>query len=283
MRPKKSFGKWLARNPHACYRTEKILSKIYFLSDAHLGSSKPRRPERDQEEALIEFLRAIQADAEALYIVGDLFDFWFEYRSAVSSRAARVTCELYALVQSGVQVIYIPGNHDLWPGHYFSEQLGLELPGDPVVVTHQGKRIYVTHGDSFRTDWKFKISRFVLKHPLSVGLFRLLHPDIGNWLARRTSRYSEIRTRKDNRRTIHNAKTIYLRGAEKIINSGFDLVVCGHYHHLKKVCIQDGTLVVLGDWMRYDSYAVLENGDITLHQWKTAPEQYQDTQPDQDA
>jgi UDP-2,3-diacylglucosamine hydrolase len=259
------------------YQPEKVLNnKIYFISDAHLGSSKPRRLEKEKEDALIDFMRAIQTDAEALYIVGDLFDFWFEYRSAISSTAARVTCELYALVQAGVRVIYIPGNHDLWPGHYFSDQLGIELPSDPVTVTHQDKRFYITHGDSFRTDWKFKLSRYVLKHPFSIALFRLLHPDLGNWLARRTSDYSEMRTKVGSRRTIKHANTVYMTGAEKIINTGFDIVICGHYHHLKKIPIQNGTLIVLGDWMRYDSYAVLENGNITLHQWKTAPEIYKD-------
>jgi UDP-2,3-diacylglucosamine hydrolase len=241
-----------------------------------LGSPKSRRSEKEKQDALIDFLRAIQSDAEVLYIVGDLFDFWFEYRSAVSSTSARVVCELYALVQSGVRVVYIPGNHDLWPGHYFSDQLGIELPGDPVTATHQGKKLHLTHGDSFRTDWKFKLSRYILKHPFSSALFRLLHPDLGNWLARRTSNYSELRTKVNNKQVIQHANTVYRVGAEKIINEGVDIVISGHYHHLKKVAIQKGTLVILGDWMRYDSYAVLENGNISIHQWKTAPQTYKD-------
>jgi len=179
-------------------------------------------------------------------------------------------------VQAGVRVIYIPGNHDLWPGHYFSEQLGIELPGDPVVVTHQGKRLHITHGDTFRTDWKFKLSRYVLKHPIAIALFRLLHPDFGNWLATSTSNFSDKRTKRGHQQTIQQAHLTYVSGAEKLIQSGIDLVVCGHYHHLKKTAIQNGTLVILGDWMRYDSYAVLENGDMTLHQWHTAPKVYKD-------
>jgi len=192
------------------------------------------------------------------------------------STSARVVCELYVLVQAGVRVIYIPGNHDLWPGHYFSEQLGIELPGDPVVVTHQGKRLHITHGDTFRTDWKFKLSRYVLKHPIAIALFRLLHPDFGNWLATSTSNFSDKRTKRGHQQTIQQAHLTYVSGAEKLIQSGIDLVVCGHYHHLKKTAIQNGTLVILGDWMRYDSYAVLENGDMTLHQWHTAPKVYKD-------
>lgn len=173
-----------------------------------------------------------------------------------------------------MRVIYIPGNHDLWPGAYFSDQLGIELPGDPVTVTHQGKRLHITHGDSFRTDWKFKLSRSILKHPLAIFLFRLLHPDFGNWLARFTSNASEKRTKVNTPKTIRKATDIYVTGAKKIIHTGVDIVISGHYHHLKKIPIQNGTLIVLGDWMRYDSYAILENGTITLHQWHTAPEIY---------
>jgi len=199
----------------------------------------------------------------------------------VSSTAARVVCELYALVQAGVRVIYIPGNHDLWPGHYFSQQLGIELPGDPVTVTHQGKHLHITHGDSFRTDWKFKLSRYVLKHPIAIAFFQLLHPDLGNWLAKATSNYSNKHNKVGSQKIIQQANQIYTSGAEKIICSGVDIVICGHYHHFKKIAIQNGTLVILGDWMRYDSYAILENGNITLHQWHTAPTTYK--APFQDA
>ncbi|MDA0711168.1 MAG: UDP-2,3-diacylglucosamine diphosphatase [bacterium] len=259
------------------FSLEKLLShKVYFISDAHLGSTKLRRTEHEKEDALIDFLRAIRGRAEALYIVGDLFDFWFEYRSAVSSTSLRIVCELYALVQSGVRVLYIPGNHDLWPGTLYSEHLGIELPGDPVSIVCQGKRLHITHGDSLRKDVKFRLSRYVLKHRLAIALFRLLHPDIGHWLARKTSSYSEVRTKVGSPQTILQARDIYRAGAAEIIDRGVDIVICGHYHHLRKIQIGAGTLVILGDWMRYDSYAVLENGAISIHQWNTAPERYRD-------
>ena len=89
-------------------------NKIYFISDAHLGAPKSNRPPHIQEDALIDFLQCIREDAEALYIVGDLFDFWFEYHSVIPAHGARVVFELYNLIQSGVRVIYIPGNHDIW-------------------------------------------------------------------------------------------------------------------------------------------------------------------------
>ena len=148
--------------------------KVYFISDAHIGGGKYIRPPCVREDALIDFLRAIRNDAECLYIVGDLFDFWFEYRSVVPAHGARVIFELYHLVQGGTRVIYLPGNHDSWLGGYLSEQVGAELPGPFCDVVHQDRRLYVTHGDIFQQHWKFALRRRVLKHPLCIALFQVV-------------------------------------------------------------------------------------------------------------
>lgn len=247
--------------------------KVYFISDAHIGAGKSIRPSRVREDALIDFLRAISKDAEALYIVGDLFDFWFEYRSVVPARGARVLFELYYLIQSGTRVIYLPGNHDSWLGDYLSEQVGVELPGSFCDVSHQNRRLYVTHGDIFQQNWKFVLRRRILNHPLCIALFRWLHPDIGAYLARIVSRASNFEIKKGTQTTGQTYLPLYfLKNAAEKIAEGFDFVICGHYHALRVESIGSGTLVVLGDWMRYDAYAVLENGEIALKHWRTAPE-----------
>jgi len=246
--------------------------KVYFISDAHLGSPSSNRPPRVQEDALIDFLRTVQKDAEVLYIVGDLFDFWFEYRSVIPAHGARVLFELYNLVQSGTRVVYLPGNHDIWLGPYLSEHIGLELPGPSLDVTHQGRRLYVIHGDGFRQDWKYKLSRAILNHHLCIAIFRWLHPDVGAWLAHMMSRYSEFRVKKGALKKQKTSSKLYLEGATDKFARGFDIVICGHYHYLVVEPIDNGTIVILGDWMKYDSYAVLENGDISLKHWHTAPQ-----------
>ena len=241
---------------------------------------------RGREAVLIDFLKAIRRDARALYIVGDLFDFWFEYRTTIPSSGARVLFELYNLVESGVRVIYLPGNHDLWPGEYFSGQLGVELPGGPITVNHQGLRIHIAHGDEIRTDWRFRLSRGILKNRFCVGLFRLLHPDLGAILARYTSRLSEYRIR---RRGSGNRDILYRAAREKIAH-GADIVIHGHYHFTLHARVggspgdqavtrmrtgdradagseRTGELVVLGDWIQQCTYAVLENGGIRLDKW----------------
>lgn len=241
-------------------------NKIYFISDAHLGATKFNRPSHVREDALINFLRAIRKDAESLYIVGDLFDFWFEYRSVIPAHGARVIFELYNLVQSGTRVVYLPGNHDIWLGPYLSDQVGVELPGLACNTTHQNQRIHVTHGDAFEQDWKITLIRRILHNPLCIALFGWLHPDIGAYLARLASRFPVSKLKKSKKTTASSSRT----GAATKMAEGFDLVICGHYHTPKVQPIAGGTLIILGDWMRYDTYAVLENGTIALKQWHTA-------------
>lgn len=263
------------------------LERIYFISDVHIGAPGTGDATREREDVLIDFLKSIRRDARALYIVGDLFDFWFEYRTTIPSNGARILFELYNLVDAGVRVIYLPGNHDLWPGEYFSGQLGVELPGGPITVTHQDLRIHIAHGDEIRTDWRFRLSRGILKNRFCVGLFRLLHPDLGAVLARYTSRLSEYRIR---RRGSGNRDILYRAAREKIAQ-GVDIVIHGHYHftlharvsgspgdravtktglgdHTDAVTERTGELVVLGDWIQQCTYAVLENGGIRLEKWE---------------
>ena len=238
--------------------------RVYFIADVHLGSPDGPRPARTQEDTLIAFLRSIRGDAEALYIVGDLFDFWFEYRNSVLTTGARVLFELYALAQSGTRVVYVPGNHDLWLGSYLSKAVGMETPDGPIAVEHQGLRLYLAHGDEFRSDWRFRFSRGILKNRLCIALFRVLHPDLGLWIARVASRVSEFCVG----RRPWRGREVYLDGARSRLAAGFDVVVCGHYH--QPICehVGDGTLVVLGDWLTEDTYAVLENGRIGIRRWQ---------------
>ena len=238
-------------------------SRIYFISDCHLGDPDPRRQPCVQEKSIVSFLRAIRSDAEVLYILGDLFDFWFEYRTVIPSHGASVLFELYSLIQSGVQVVCLPGNHDIWLGSYLSSQVGLQLPGGPLSISHQSRRLYLMHGDEHRTDFKFRFSRYILKSPICIALFRLLHPDIGTRLAHLTSRSSG---RSAHERPTHQI-TEFHNIAQQKLAEGHDYVLCGHFHNPRIESTSDGQIVRLGDWIRNDTYAVLERGEIQLCNW----------------
>lgn len=236
--------------------------RIYFISDVHLGIPHGRRSPGEHQDALIPFLRHIER-GDRLFIVGDLFDFWFEYRSSIPRTGARVIFELYAMVQRGVRVSILPGNHDIWLGSYLSDEVGLEILENPVEMDLQGKRMHVTHGDEFNADWQFRVSRAILKSPLCIRLFRLLHPDLGVVLGRLTSGASDARARH----TPREDRQVYQRAAERLIMSGVDIVVSGHYHKVIDRDVLSGRLLVLGNWLRSDTYGLMENGEIRLMRW----------------
>jgi UDP-2,3-diacylglucosamine hydrolase len=239
-----------------------MAGRIYFISDVHLGVPNGRRSAEDHQDALVSFLRHLETD-DQLFIVGDLFDFWFEYRSSIPTTGARVVFELYALGQKGISVTILPGNHDIWLGSYLRNQVGLDIQSNPLSIEVQGKKIYITHGDEFGADWKFRLSRAILKSRLCIWLFRLLHPDLGVALGKWTSHASDTQssaTPADDRR-------VYIEAAERLIHAGHDIVLCGHYHRGVDQEIMDGRLIVLGNWVRSDTYAILEGGDIRLMKW----------------
>ena len=239
------------------------LSKpIYFISDIHLGEPFPRRDPREKEEALISFLHHARSHAETLYIVGDLFDFWFEYKESIPKTGARVVFELYAAVQDGLRIVCLPGNHDIWIGDYLSREVGLELPGGPVEIEAQGR--HGAHGDDFRQDLPFRLSRSILKSALCIRLFSWLHPDLGVRLGQWASHLSEARAQHTH---AHNQQ-VFTEAASRLLAGRPDTVVFGHYHTPLVEPLNDGTLIVLGDWVKEDTYAVLEEGVFRLMRWE---------------
>lgn len=239
------------------------MSRTYFISDVHLGVPNGRRDPAAHQDALISFLRHVGETGDRLYIVGDLFDFWFEYRSSVPSTGARVVFELYALRQRGVDVVILPGNHDIWLGDYLRNEVGLDVRDNPIEVEIDGKRLYVTHGDEFNADWQFDLSRAILKSPLAIRLFRLLHPDLGVALGRWTSQFSDARARA----TPRDDRGVYEQAASDLILNGHDVVICGHFHNGIDKQILAGRLIVLGNWLRSDTYAEMADGEIRLMRW----------------
>ncbi len=238
--------------------------EVYFISDAHLGS-RTQLGEREKEARLCAFLRALRGRARALYIVGDFFDFWFEYRSVVPRVGGKALFELYNLTSSGTRVVYLGGNHDFWLGSYLSEEVGIRIYAEPIEVEHDGLRIFLAHGDEYSGDAKYRLLRRVLHHRFSAHLFRVLHPDLGALLARWASRASgEANPDCD----LSLFRERYAKTAQKKFDEGFDAVVFGHLHSplLRE---RDGkSLLVLGDWVRHFSYAMLKARRFSMLRWE---------------
>ena len=195
--------------------------KVYFISDAHLSFTN------DQvEKLLVCFLVDIKKDASHLYIIGDLFDFWLEYKNVIPSAFLRILSVLLDLTQSGVKVIYLPGNHDFWLGDYLYRQVGIVLADEKLDVNHQGKRIHLFHGDGLAYgDNGYRFIKKLFRFKPNIWLYKLLPVDLAYKLAFRVSGTSREYTSKKPK----DLQGYYDYAREKI-NAGSDAVIMGHTH-----------------------------------------------------
>jgi UDP-2,3-diacylglucosamine hydrolase len=245
-RPKKSPGR----------------QKTYFFSDAHLGIGSSEE-DRQKELRLIRFLNFIQKDAAQIYIVGDLFDYWFEYKTVVPKRYFRLFAKLAELTEQNIRLFFIVGNHDFWVKNYFHDELGMEVHYHPVDTTLGGKRFLIHHGDGLlKDDLGYKILKKILRSKTNIFLFSLIHPDIAGWLARRSSQSSRQYT--SNRKYESSGMVEF---ATRMIQEGFDFVVMGHNHVPSCQKIGAGVYVNLGDWIMENTYAVFDGKQLELKKW----------------
>ncbi len=239
---------------------------VYFFSDAHLGTD-PKDVEARRERRLHDFLASLPGRASALYIVGDLFDFWFEYRTAIPRRYFDTLCELRQLREAGIEITYLTGNHDFWLGSFLSGEMGLTTGPGPLSLELQGRRLWVHHGDGLvGGDLGYRILRRVIRSPLSIGLYRLIHPDLGIPLANAFSRWS--RHSRD-QRTLDGPRLVREVAAPRFAQ-GYDAVLVGHFHHAFEHRQDGSDFFVLGDWIKNFTYVKLEQGRLTLETWDSA-------------
>jgi UDP-2,3-diacylglucosamine hydrolase len=236
---------------------------VYFLSDAHLGA-EPMEREAGRQARLHEFLTDLRGRASALFIVGDLFDFWIEYSTAIPRRYFETLAVLRELKRAGVDLHVLNGNHDFWFGDFLSDELGAMTHAGPIALELQGRRIWLHHGDGLvGGDLGYRILRRVIRHPAAVRLYQLLHPDLGIPLARTFSRLS----RDSRERRPLDGERLWREVARPRFAEGFDTVMVGHFHHIFERREGRHAFFVLGDWMDHFTYAVLEHGELRLESW----------------
>jgi UDP-2,3-diacylglucosamine hydrolase len=240
---------------------------VVFLSDAHLGAEALDR-EAARAARLHAFLDSLPGRASALYIVGDLFDFWFEYRTALPRRHFHTLAALSRLRDAGVAITYLNGNHDFWLGSFLSESLGVRTVDGAVTVEAQGRRLWVHHGDGLiGGDLGYKLLRGVLRHPVSLALYGLLHPDAGIPLAHAVSAWSRT-SRGD---PPLQPDRLWNEIGEPRFREGFDGVIIGHFHHAYERREPGREFFVLGDWIDDFAFLELRDGRLTQSTWR-APE-----------
>ncbi len=223
-----------------------------IVSDLHLGGVPA-----ETERRFLRFLEREAAGARALLIAGDLFDFWFEYRTVIPGKHFRVLAALAELVDAGVVVTLAGGNHDAWGGRFLREEVGVAFHDRPFRTTIAGKRALVAHGDGLGTgDLRYRFLKAVLRSPLTIGTFRWMHPDLGIRIAQAVSR-TEGRETDDAMR----GRAAFLRDwalSQLAASRELHYVVCGH-SHLPDIVEADAGRWYLnaGDWINHFTYIVL--------------------------
>jgi len=237
---------------------------VYFISDAHLGAEEKEK-EKIKEEKLVSFLDKIKEDGEFLYILGDMFEFWFEYKNLIPKEHFTVLSKLRSLVDSGIKVDYVVGNHDFWLGNFLSNQIGVEIFKDPIEVNHQGKRIFLAHGDGLaKKDFGYRILKKILRNRVNIFLYRQLPPDVSCPLAKFVAGKSRAQADRKEASYLED----YRNFAQEKIKQGFDAVILAHTHipTLENLSAnstdsaQRGVYLNIGDWFKHFTYGKLVGG-----------------------
>ena len=231
---------------------------VYLASDVHLGAAPPER-----EAAFLAWLRAIPGAADHLVLNGDLFDFWFEFRTGVPKGHDAPLRTLRDLVDAGVPVTLMGGNHDWWGGRYLREVVGVEFLQDPVVRSYAGLRTLLAHGDGLgRGDLGYKLMRLVLRGSLTRFAFSQLGPEVGGWVAGRVTKtpYRVHGPEPDDR---HRAEALAAWARAALSEDPtLDLVALGHTHVPRLDEVEPGRWYLnTGDWVYHCTYAVLREGE----------------------
>ena len=241
--------------------------KIYFLSDFHLGAPN-HAASLVRERRIVDFLERIREDAAIIFIVGDLFDFWYEYRTVVPKGFVRILGKMAEITDSGIPIHFFIGNHDMWMKGYFEEEMNIPVYHEPKEFEFNGKRFLIGHGDGLGPgDHGYKFMKRIFRNPVCKALFGILPPAVGVGIAGWLSRRSRAVTGTEDAIFLGADKEwliIYCR--ELLKREHFDYFIFGH-RHLPIDFLLDETgsrYINLGDWIRYYTYAVLEGEQLRL-------------------
>lgn len=244
---------------------------IYFASDFHLGV-----PNNEQslirERKIISWLDSIQNDVAELYLMGDIFDFWFEYKTAVPKGYFRLLGKLAEMIDNGIKIHLFKGNHDLWAFNYLKEEIGIELHRKPEILLFNDKKFFIHHGDGLGPgDQGYKFIKRLFESKANQWLFKILHPDIGLKLGLYFSRKSRLANiaREQGKDTITDLKSemLYIFSQEYLEkDSSIDYFVFGHRHvPLDQKLNKKTHMIILGDWITNFTYAKFDGEALTLN------------------
>lgn len=252
--------------------------RIYFASDFHLGI-----PDHDsslkREKLFVKWLDFIQKDADALYLMGDIFDFWFEYKTVVPRGFVRLFGKLAELTDKGIPVYLFRGNHDIWAFDYLNKEIGIHLLREHQIETFNQKKFFLSHGDGLGPgDHGYKFLKRVFEFKPNQWLFRWLHPDIGTRIALYFSRKSRYANQLKDQKLIDELGNFDLSTerlyafAQQHIESNPDIkyYIFGHRHFPGHLPLKGGSHYInLGDWITNYSYAMFDERGLSIYSFKS--------------
>ncbi|MFN5231583.1 MAG: UDP-2,3-diacylglucosamine diphosphatase [Bacteroidota bacterium] len=240
--------------------------KIYFLSDFHLGVPD-QQTSLSREKRIVAFLDAIKEDACMVFVLGDLFDFWFEYRKVVPKGYVRILGKLAELTDKGIAVHFFVGNHDMWMSGYFESELNIPVYFQERAYEFNGKKFIIGHGDGLGPgDQGYKLLKTVFRNPFCQFLFGLIPPAVGISIAEYFSRKSRIATGNTEDHFLGEDKEWLIQYCKSVLaKDQVDFFIFGHRHLPIDVELNTTSRYInLGDWVKYDSYAVFDGDQMVL-------------------
>lgn len=243
--------------------------KIYFASDFHLGAPT-RETSLIREKKIVDWLDHVSKDASEIYLVGDIFDFWFEYKRAIPRGFVRIQGKIAELTDRGIKINVFTGNHDMWIFDYLPSELGVELYREPIVREYFGKSFYIGHGDGLGPgDRGYKVLKKIFANKFCQWCFERLHPNFGIWLAELSSKSSRAKSGEADREFLGEENEWLVQYCKETLKENhFDYFIFGHRHLPMEIKVgENSTYINLGEWLNYCTYLEVSSESIELKSW----------------
>lgn len=250
--------------------TDSSDKRIYFASDFHLGAPSYEKS-LAREKKIVAWLDHIKDTAQEIYLVGDIFDFWFEYKRAIPKGFVRLQGKIAELTDSGVPIHVFTGNHDMWIFDYLPKELGIQLYREPIQREYFGKKYFIGHGDGLGPgDRGYKFLKKVFANRFCQWCFARLHPNLGIWLASKSSQSSRAKTGNDDEKYLGDSEEwLVLFCKEMLEKEHIDNFVFGHRHLPLEIELNESsTYYNLGEWINYYTYLEVGPKGAELKKWK---------------
>lgn len=245
-------------------------NNIYFASDFHLGVPS-LQSSLAREKKICRWLDEIKKDAAEIYLVGDIFDFWYEYKYTIPKGTTRLLGKIAEISDSGIPIHFFVGNHDLWMNDYFTEELNVQVHHHPIEKIFNGKTFYIGHGDGLGPgDTMYKFLRKIFASSICQWLFSRLHPNLAFYIAKKSSKRSRVITGTSDEKFLGNENEwLFLYCRNYLKTKAVDYFIFGHRHLPLDLNVDNKARYInLGEWLNYCTYAVFDGNELSLKKFE---------------